>query len=181
MIWVGNIAVVQQSLTYIEASNVRGQSKKRRSYAKHKLHIHHRNRKISTVKCIVAWYQLLFTGVCSKDPLPDVRRLHIVSISRFGFFIFAAVPWGTPPPPSSWWWYFQRWYQLLMSKGFYIAGSGHLRSLRWWWNFQRSSMATFIACVVPSCSDVFWIIRSCIIVLMSDNVRRIYPVLMSNC
>ena len=54
MIWVGNIAVVQQSLTYIEASNVRGQSKKRRSYAKHKLHMHHRNRKISTVKCIVA-------------------------------------------------------------------------------------------------------------------------------
>jgi len=44
MIWVGNIAVVQQSLTNIEASNVRGQSKKRKSYAKHKLHMHHRNR-----------------------------------------------------------------------------------------------------------------------------------------
>ena len=57
------------TISYLYQRNgVRGQLSYRTSYAKHTLHMHHRNRKISSVKCMVARYQLLFTGVCSKAP-----------------------------------------------------------------------------------------------------------------
>ena len=57
------------TISYLYRRNgVRGQLSYRTSYAKHTLHMHHRNRKISSVKCMVARYQLLFTGVCSKAP-----------------------------------------------------------------------------------------------------------------
>ena len=57
------------TISYLYRRNgVRGQLSYRTSYAKHTLHMHHRNRKISSVKCMVARYQLLFTGVCSRAP-----------------------------------------------------------------------------------------------------------------
>jgi len=64
--------------------------------------MHHKNRKISPVKYIVAWYQLLFTCVCSKALAAQRRRLHIISISRFKFFICAAVAWKPPPRKMYW-------------------------------------------------------------------------------